>query len=248
MNIKRAISLFGACSLQHVVSGQEEIEEQLFLEQLQHLEDQIQGLTFSQDFGNTGTNWSGNIKYASKEVLIPETEAEITDMIMNAEGQIKAIGSRHSFNDVADVDGTHISLEKFKKVSVNEEDKTITFGAGCTFWDLVEPLKEAKLALAQMPSTPLINVVGAVTTGTHSSGRYIQSFASYVTGFRLIDPYGHEREFEDEDVNFEYYLLSFGALGLITEMTMLVHDEFAIKKCIYENVSWEFLSDDLTGN
>lgn len=42
---------------------------------------------------------------------------------------------------------------------------------------------------------------------------------------------------------FKSHLHSFGALGFIYEMTMRVEPEYAVVKCIYEDLSWDFMQD-----
>jgi alditol oxidase len=81
---------------------------------------------------------------------------------------IKVAGTKHSFNDIADTDGVHISLKNFK--SVEFHGNSVTFGAGWTYSDLIEELKKQKLALHNVPSLPHLNVVGSFMTGTHGGG------------------------------------------------------------------------------
>ena len=39
-------------------------------------------------------------------------------------------------------------------------------------------------------------------------------------------------------MEFKRFLHSFGTLGIIYEMTMEVQPEFAVRKCIYQDVPW----------
>ena len=43
------------------------------------------------------------------------------------------MGSGHSFNDLADTDGTHIDLSKFDEITVDLDEMTVTIGAGVTY-------------------------------------------------------------------------------------------------------------------
>ena len=67
------------------------------------------------------TNWAGNIEFTADEVVSPQTEAELQDIVRNAKGQVKVAGTRHCFNDIADTPGTQISLEKFTDIEVDVE-------------------------------------------------------------------------------------------------------------------------------
>ena len=56
-------------------------------------------------------------------------------------------------------------MDNFKSISVDEEKKEVTFGAGVTFDDLIKELYKHELALSNLPSITSMNVVGAVVTG-----------------------------------------------------------------------------------
>jgi len=42
---------------------------------------------------------------------------------------------------------------------------------------------------------------------------------------------------------FDVTVHSFGLLGAITEVKMKIEPEFGIRKCIYENLSWDYFKD-----
>ena len=46
---------------------------------------------------------------------------------------MRAVGSGHSFNDLADTDGTHIDLSNFDEITVDLDEMTVTIGAGVTY-------------------------------------------------------------------------------------------------------------------
>ena len=122
---------------------------------------------------------------------------------------------------------------------------TVTFGAGVTYTKLIEKLVEAKMALPNLPSLPHINVVGSVVTGTHGGGIRNQAHATYVTGIKIVNPNGEKIELSETDDDFKSYLHTFGAVGIIYEMTMRIEPEYAVVKCIYEDLSWDFLQDPI---
>jgi xylitol oxidase len=120
-------------------------------------------------------NWSENVVFAASEIYEPLDIKDIIKTIQRAnreERRIKVVGSGHSFNDIADTDGIQMSLKKhFNFIEINKEAKEVTFGAGVSFIELSEALDENQLALRNVPSHPHINVVGAVVTGSHGSGK-----------------------------------------------------------------------------
>ena len=57
------------------------------------------------------TNWAGNHTYAAERLVRPETVEELQDIIAQAV-RVRALGTRHSFTDIADTTGTLVSLER----------------------------------------------------------------------------------------------------------------------------------------
>ena len=60
-------------------------------------------------------NWAGNHHYRSVEIHRPERIEKVQDLVRRTE-RLKVLGTRHSFNDVADTTGTHISLDHMNQV------------------------------------------------------------------------------------------------------------------------------------
>src|SRR3954451_3247697 len=83
---------------------------------------------------------------------------------------IRAIGSRHSFTDIAD-SGELVSLDAMPgEVEIDPAGGTVSVPGGTRYGDLARVLGEAGLALGNLASLPHISVAGAVATATHGSG------------------------------------------------------------------------------
>ena len=83
---------------------------------------------------------------------------------------MRAVGTKHSFSEIADTEGTILNLQHLRKITVDKEAMTVTFGAGVTYTKLLEALVKEQVALPNLPSLPHLNVVGSVVTGTHGGG------------------------------------------------------------------------------
>lgn len=115
-------------------------------------------------------NWAGNYTYGAAELLVPESVEEARDMVARSP-RVKALGSRHSFNGIADTAGSLISMEKLNRlVSLDAERRTVTVEGGIRYGDLARQLDAAGFALHNLASLPHISVAGAVATATHGSG------------------------------------------------------------------------------
>ena len=60
------------------------------------------------------TNWAGNITYAAKTVHTPQTLDELRAVVTGSR-KLRALGSRHSFNTIADTDEDLVSMRAFNK-------------------------------------------------------------------------------------------------------------------------------------
>jgi xylitol oxidase len=83
---------------------------------------------------------------------------------------VHALGSRHSFNGVADSSIAQISTLKLSDISLNAAAGTVTVGAGIKYGDLAKELDHRGFALDNLASLPHISVGGAISTATHGSG------------------------------------------------------------------------------
>ena len=55
------------------------------------------------------TNWSGTVFYAARQIHTPDTVDELRALVASSR-RIRALGTAHSFSDVADTDGDLVSL------------------------------------------------------------------------------------------------------------------------------------------
>ena len=67
------------------------------------------------------TNWSGNYHYSTDRVLQPASVAETQDAVRSVAG-VRALGTRHSFNGIADSQIAQISTLKLKDVTPRCEE------------------------------------------------------------------------------------------------------------------------------
>src|SRR5579863_868327 len=74
-------------------------------------------------------NWSGNITYSTDRVLAPASVEDVSDAVKSA-ARLRAVGSRHSFNTIADSNACQISLEHLDSIDIDDKAHTVTVGAG----------------------------------------------------------------------------------------------------------------------
>ena len=198
----------------------------------------------------TEQNWAGNLRYSAEAVHEPRDVAEVQRLVADAAARgvgVRALGSRHSFNDIADSAGVLISTRLLAgEVSCDAEAAagragTVTVGAGIRYGELALALDERGLALANLASLPHISVGGAIATGTHGSGDAVGSLATAVRGLEFVDGTGSTRTLSHGDAGFAGAVVGLGALGIVTRVTLAVEPSFAIAQTVYEGLSWSAL-------
>lgn len=185
------------------------------------------------------TNWSGNHPYAAARVHRPTSVDELATVVAGAE-RVHALGSRHSFTDVADTPGDLVATDALPEtVEVHPSRRQVRVSGGTTYGRLAERLHAEGWALATMASLPHISVAGAVATGTHGSGDRTGSLAAAVAGLEYVDATGALRSVRRGDVDFDGSVVALGALGVTTHVTLDVEPSYDVRQDLYVDLPWD---------
>jgi alditol oxidase len=188
-------------------------------------------------------NWAGNITYRAREILRPRTVAALREVVADRE-HVRALGSRHSFNDLADGPGTLVSLEELPDEIVVTGDQA-SVPAGIRYGVLAEFLQARGLALANMASLPHISVAGAIATGTHGSGDGNGCLSTSVAGLELVTASGGLRTLWRGDPEFAGSVVALGALGIVTRVVLDVRPAFEVRQQVWVDVPWSSVVGEL---
>src|SRR5262245_54313347 len=181
------------------------------------------------------TNWAGNIAYGTQELHDAATGDAVRGCV-KAHERMKVLGTRHSFNRIADSTDRFVAVPGLDDVSIDVEAKTVTVGAGITYGRLAPVLHRQGWALHNLASLPHISVAGSISTGTHGSGETNGTLASAVSAIEFVSAAG---EFErlsrarDGDT-FRGAVVGLGALGVITRVTLDVQPAYMMRQHVYE--------------
>jgi xylitol oxidase len=181
-------------------------------------------------------NWAGNVAYRAQTVHRPATFGALREVVARADS-LRVLGSRHSFNAIADADEL-VSLRALD-ADVRIEGDAVSFGAWLTYGELALELDRHGLALHNLASLPHISVAGAIATATHGSGVTNGSLATAVRGLELLTSDGEVRRLERGDADFDGAVVSLGALGVVTRVTLDVRPAFELRQRVFEGLSWE---------
>jgi len=196
------------------------------------------------------TNWSGNHPYAAPRVHRPSSVEELAEVVAAAD-RVHALGSRHSFTDVADTPGDLVRTDGLpEEVTVDADRRRVRVSGGTTYGRLAALLHHEGWALATMASLPHISVAGAVATGTHGSGDRTGSLAAAVAGLEYVDATGAVRLVERGDPDFDGQVVALGALGVTTHVTLDVEPTYDVRQDLFVDLPWDVALahlDALTG-
>ncbi len=194
-------------------------------------------LSFTTNNKEKLTNWAGNLVYSTDVVFYPKTVAEVQQLVKE-HGKIKALGTRHCFNTIADSKDGFISLRDMNKaISFDESAKTVTVEGGMKYGELAPWLDKKGYALHNLASLPHISVAGAITTATHGSGVTNGNLATQVTALEIVKADGTLLHLSKQDGDAFYAaVVGLGALGIITKVTLAVQPAFRMRQYVYEKL------------
>lgn len=174
----------------------------------------------------TWQNWSGNITCTPEQIATPTNEADISALVMEARRAgrgVRVAGTGHSFTPLCATDGTLLSLDGMQGlVAADPDARTATLWAGTKIHQAGAPLLAAGLAMENMGDIDYQALAGAVGTGTHGTGQTLGNISTQVVGLRLVIASGDAIDCSatHEPALFDAARVSFGALGVMTQITL----------------------------
>ncbi|MDP9344894.1 MAG: FAD-binding protein [Actinomycetota bacterium] len=186
------------------------------------------------------TNWAGNLAYRAAAIHRPRTLEELQERVA-ATPRLRVLGSRHSFNDIADSDEL-VALDALPPaIGVDREAGTVSLNPAVRYGTLAEALAPHGLALHNLASLPHISVAGAVATATHGSGDAAGNLATAVAALELVTSGGGLVRARRGDPDFDGMVVSLGALGVLTRITLDVQPFYEVRQDVFEGLAWEAL-------
>ncbi|MFJ4296302.1 D-arabinono-1,4-lactone oxidase [Curtobacterium sp. NPDC089689] len=191
------------------------------------------------------TNWAGNVTYGATELLSPTSVDEVRRVVA-ATPRLTALGSKHSFNRIADTDGAQLTLAGLPPVlDVDSDRRVVRVAAGTTHAQVAAGLEARGWALANLASLPHISTAGAVATGTHGSGVRNPSLAQAVVGLEVVRSDGSlERvEASTPDGALDAHRVALGALGVVTALELAIEPSFQVATTVFLDLPWEAVTE-----
>ncbi|MGH3671028.1 MAG: D-arabinono-1,4-lactone oxidase [Pseudonocardiaceae bacterium] len=196
------------------------------------------------------TNWAGNIIYHATEIHCPSSLAQAQELVARS-NRVRALGTMHSFSDLADSPGVLISVSHLPSVvEIDSVSSTATVAAGMRYAELARHLDGAGFALPNLASLPHTSVAGSCATATHGSGWCNGNLATHVSQVDLVTANGDlvtvRRDDRDGGDRFNGTVVGLGALGVIVSVTLDLIPAFEVRQHVYEDLPLEVLEGHFT--
>lgn len=187
-------------------------------------------------------NFGGNIRFVAARVGRPESESELLDLLqLHVGASVRVIGSLHSWSPIVfGGDALVLELSQLNSVEIRQdgEDVVTQVGAGCTVKRLLKELKPHGVTL---PTVGLIDeqtVAGAISTGTHGSGRH--SISHYVRAVRLAcydeNDKAHIRSVTSADLSqLRAARCGLGMLGAIVSIEFVCRSSYRVEEHMHRH-------------
>jgi FAD-linked oxidoreductase len=182
----------------------------------------------------TWQNWSGRVRSAPERIAVPADTAHVAATVKSAvqDGlRVKAVGSGHSFSEIAAADGVQVRLDRLGRlVDVDAESGLVTVGSGIPLHRLTPLLDEHGLAMENLGDIDRQTLAGATSTGTHGTGGRFGGIATQIRGLEMVLADGSvvTTSADERPELLELARVGLGALGVITAITLQCVPRFAL--------------------
>lgn len=183
-------------------------------------------------------NWAGNLEYSTDQVTYPESVEQVQAFVMKAD-KLRALGSQHCFNKIADSPHNLLSTKNLNKVVALDPVKmTVTVESGIRYGTLGEYLQDKGYALHNLASLPHISVAGSIATATHGSGVKNGNLATAVSALEFVTASGDVVNLSKEKDGEQFLgaVVGLGGLGVVTKVTLDIQPAFQVQQHVYENL------------
>ena len=186
-------------------------------------------------------NWSKNVDFNDRGYLQPDSLTELQELI-RSNAKIRARGTAHCFNEIANTSSYAINLAKMPRViEVSAETKSVKVSPGLTYGELAPVLHSQGWALNNLASLPHISIAGSISTGTHGSGIKNQNLANQVLSLDMVTAEGELRHLDRTSPAFNALVVGLGLGGIVYQYELKIEPTFEVRQVIYPDIPLDVL-------
>ncbi len=185
-------------------------------------------------------NFGRNQVLRPSAAYTPSDEQEVLQILDRHNGQrIRAVGRLHSWSEAVLSDDVLLDLRRLNDVQLQSDGDQLvaTVGAGCQIKRLLKELNREGATLHSLGLITAQTIAGAISTGTHGSGR--NSMSHYVVGVRLARYDDSSGQATIEELNAGESLqaarCSLGSLGIILAVKIRCREQYNVQEHFTES-------------
>ncbi len=196
-------------------------------------------VSVSAQTSNKWANWAGTVHCKPSEMIRPTNINDVVAAVrgaVSAGRRVRAVGSGHSFTPLGATNDTLLVLARLRGIeAIDNTRQQVTVFGGTKLYHLGRPLRKAGLALKNLPDINRQAVVGAISTGTHGTGKDFGNLSTHVVSLEMVNGGGDVvRCSPDERPDlFRAGQVSVGALGIITRLTLQLDPTYRLHEKIW---------------
>lgn len=139
-------------------------------------------------------NWVGN-QEAVADYYRPRTRDELQSMVREAasHGRVRPVGNSYAWSPLIPTSDSLVCLADLNNlldVDAGGDEPSITVEAGISMKELTRLANQQGLTLISPTIFPRVSIGGVIGTGSHGTGRHVQTFSDAALALTFIKPDG----------------------------------------------------------
>jgi len=187
-----------------------------------------------------GATWAGTHTFTAPSIVEARSIDEVVAAVAGTRGNIRALGTRHSFTDLADTTGTLVTVTDVPaEPELDAAARTVTVGAGTRYGVLAAWLQKRGWALHNLGSLPHISIAGATATATHGSGVGNGCLSTAIAALTYVDADADLVTVGRGEPDFPALAVGLGAFGIVVRVTLDIQPTYDVRQDVYRGIAWE---------
>lgn len=181
-----------------------------------------------EDTDHKWVSWNANIQHTYSKLYKVKTEEEIVSAVLSSKN-VRVFGSKQSSADISAGTDTLISISDYNNVvRIDKETKQITVQGGIVLADFLDIVHEQGWCIPCLPDINTITLSGAISTGTHGTGKEGKTLSEYMVSCRVVLASGEVKEISHKSELMSAFRVSLGSLGVLSEITMQCEEDYTL--------------------
>ncbi len=177
-------------------------------------------------------NWLGN-QTARAYYHAPRSLEQLRSVVREAakKGRIRAVGNSFAWSKLVPTSDTLVSLKHLNRLlDVNHTESTVTIECGMAMKQLTRVTEAYGFTLVSPTIFPRVAIGGALATGSHGTGKNVQTFSDNVVAATVVNANGDVVEIKQSDGDLlDAARVAMGTFGVMYSVTLKVQKTFNVR-------------------